>query len=101
MCTQVEKARKELEKCEKDVSVKTDRMTEAQKKYDAAMDRLNIAQNDLQNLKMSKMIILITERQKMNQNDIMYRLMIQRGKWTEVLMIVTGRKRDFRRQRKN
>ena len=34
MCTQVEKARKELEKCEKDVSVKTDRMTEAQKKYD-------------------------------------------------------------------
>ena len=32
MCNQVEKARKELEKCEKDVSVKTDRMTEAQKK---------------------------------------------------------------------
>ena len=98
MCTQVEKARKELEKCEKDVSVKTDRMTEAQKKYDAAVDRLNMI---LQNLKMSKMITLITERQKMNQNDIMHRLMIQRGKWTEVLMIVTGRKRDFRRQRKN
>ena len=50
MCTQVEKARKELEKCEKDVSVKTDRMTEAQKKYDAAMDRLNIAQNDFAKL---------------------------------------------------
>lgn len=50
MCTQVEKARKELEKCEKDVSVKTDRMTEAQKKYDAAVDRLNIAQNDFAKL---------------------------------------------------
>ena len=50
MCTQVEKARKELEKCEKDVSVKTDRMTEAQKKYDAAVDRFNIAQNDFAKL---------------------------------------------------
>ena len=50
MCTQVEKARKELEKCEKDVSVKTDRMTESQKKYDAAVDRLNIAQNDFAKL---------------------------------------------------
>ena len=50
MCTQVEKARKELEKCEKDVSVKTDRMTEAQKKYDAAVDRLNIAQNEFAKL---------------------------------------------------
>ena len=50
MCVQVEKARKELEKCEKDVTLKTDRVAEAQKKYDAASDRFNAAQNDFAKL---------------------------------------------------
>lgn len=101
MCTQVEKARKELEKCEKDVSVKTDRMTEAQKKYDAAVDRLNIAQNDFAKLEDVKDDYINNRKTEDESKRYYAQVNDTKRKWTEVLMIVTGRKRDFRRQRKN
>lgn len=101
MCTQVEKARKELEKCEKDVSVKTDRMTDAQKKYDAAVDRLNIAQNDFAKLEDVKDDYINNRKTEDESKRYYAQVNDTKRKWTEVLMIVTGRKRDFRRQRKN
>lgn len=50
VCIQVEKARRELEKCEKDVSLKEDRVSEAQKRYTASTDRYNDAQNEFTKL---------------------------------------------------
>lgn len=76
-------------------------MTDAQKKYDAAVDRLNIAQNDFAKLEDVKDDYINNRKTEDESKRYYAQVNDTKRKWTEVLMIVTGRKRDFRRQRKN
>lgn len=101
MCNQVEKARKELEKCEKDVSVKTDRMTEAQKKYDAAMDRLNIAQNDFAKLEDVKDDYINNRKTEDESKRYYAQVNDTKREMDRSLDDSDRKKKDFRRQRKN